>query len=135
VTHGFKLNTKEREMFMSEIDLTQARVGDLNFFPLELLTTQAKNKNINTEEWGICQYGNTIWLGSVEAPEHKSALKLPLLEVIEKREEVFADWGDEELFVFFMIDSNSGQFQWFLLTKPQTEEVFKQYNERNSKIN
>jgi hypothetical protein len=122
-------------MFISKIDLTHARIGDLNFFPLEFLTRHAKNKNISVEKWGICQYGNTIWLGSPASNTVSFVLKLPLLEVIEKREEVFPDWGDEELFVFFRVDPNEGQFQWFLLTKPQTEEVFKQYNERNAKIN
>ena len=97
---------------MSKPILTPVSPGNLIYYSLDALTRP--KKSVGFDEWGICEYGNLLWVGEKGSIEGKDILRVSLLDISDKRDERYPDWGDEELYVFAGFDE-SGGFRWFLL--------------------
>ena len=94
------------------------------FYTLDSLKRPARN--VDWDTWGVHEHGGNFWIGHQSLVDGKDALRLPLLDILEKRDEEYPDQGDEEVYVLFGIDGKTGAFKWFLLSK----EEFKRNEER-----
>lgn len=113
----------------SKIGLTQANPGVLVYYTLNHLTRYARENGVTFDDWGICGYENVFWVGRDVFIGGKQALKLPLLEVLDMRNEKYPEWGDEDILLFVGIDGQSGEFKWFILNREESKMAMTQYND------
>ncbi|MDP2665258.1 MAG: hypothetical protein Q8P23_01225 [bacterium] len=116
-------------MSKSKIGLTQANPGTLIYYSLNHLTRSARESGVDFNEWGVCECGNLYWVGRQVLVEGKNTLQLSLLEILNRRDERYSEWGDEEILLFVGMDGQSGEFKWFLLNKEESKSAMSQYND------
>jgi len=101
---------------MSKPLMVRVDPGKLIYYTLDALTRPVKD--VGLDKWGICECQNLLWLGKDVPIEGKNALRVSLLDILDKRDDGHSDWGDEEIYVFAGFD-RSGHFSWFLLSKEE----------------
>lgn len=97
-----------------------ATPGTLLYYSLNRLKRPARHED--WDAWGICEYKYHFWVGRRVSIEGKDTLRLPLLDVLERKDEEYPDWGDEEVYLLYGIDDRSKAFQWLLLNKEEFDE-------------
>jgi hypothetical protein len=108
----------------SDIQIIRVEPGHRAYYTLDELVRHQKRKKADPSEWGICGVENIFWLGKRVIQGGKDILHLPLTDILEKRDELHPDWGDEEVYVFAGIDQESGKFTWSLLNEERARLVF-----------
>lgn len=115
-------------MAKPDIKLMRVEPGSRAYYTLDELIRRQKKKKADPDNWGICwgvcDAENVFWLGERVVQAGEDVLHLPLSEILEKRDEMHPDWGDEEVYVFAGIDQESGKFTWSLLNEKRAALVF-----------
>ncbi|MDP1690056.1 MAG: hypothetical protein Q8L52_02540 [bacterium] len=104
---------------------TYLEPGGLRYYLLHDLKRAAEGVEWN--DWGICEYECHVWAGVRVAIEGKDILRLTLLDVLEKRDEQYPEWGDEEVYLQVKIDEETGEFTWFLKNQEEFKETEAEY--------
>ena len=103
--------------------------GVMIYYTLDSLKKPARH--VDWSEWGVCEYEGSFWIGDQGTVDGKTILCLPLLDILNKRDEQYSDWGDEEVYLLFGIDEKTGAFKWFLLNKEEFDNSEKHYKSRS----
>ena len=90
--------------------------GVMRYYTLDELKGPAGEANWH--DWGICEYDRQLWVGDRVSIEGRDVMRLSLLEILERRDDEYPDWGDEETYVLLGLDKQ-GAFSWFLLNKKE----------------
>ena len=98
----------------------QVEPGSLVFFSLDRLTRPARKGKINFAECGVCEHEHCYWIGEQAQAEGKDVLRVSTLEALEKRNEEYPSWGEEEILLFIGRDQ-SGKLVWFLRSTEEYE--------------
>ncbi len=99
--------------------------GELRYYSLDDLKKAAEDADFT--DWGICEYNSHYWAGIRVSVEGKDALRLTLFEVLEKRDEEYGDWGDEEVYLMVGVDEDSHAFKWYLLNEEEFQRNEEHY--------
>ncbi|OGG77868.1 hypothetical protein A3A36_01315 [Candidatus Kaiserbacteria bacterium RIFCSPLOWO2_01_FULL_52_12b] len=102
-----------------QIRLIYASPGTFLYFPLPMVIHPKGNRGL--DEWGVCECTNLFWLGGEAFVGGQNVLGVSSLDISEKRDETYADWGEEEIYVSVGIDGN-GNLTWFLLNQEEYEK-------------
>lgn len=111
-----------------QVRITYAKPGTFLYYPLN--TVIHPTGKMGFDEWGICECTNLFWIGEKDSVKGVNVLRLSLLDILDKRDEIYPDWGDEEMYLSVGLDGTSGEFKWFLLN----EEQFKLKDEMFERI-
>lgn len=93
--------------------------GGMAFYSLDCLKRPAKKESANWDIWGVCEENRYFWLGYRVVMNGRDVLRVSLLEVMDRKEEEYPDWGDEEIYLMMGFDPKSGAFVWYLLNKDE----------------
>lgn len=102
------------------IPATHASPGSSVFYPIHHLKRPAKE--VNWDEWGICEYGCNFWVGNKAFIAGENILRVSLLEVFDKKDEEYPEWEDKETFLLVGRDKNE-IFRWCVLNREELQEM------------
>lgn len=114
-----------------EIGTIRMEPGSILYFSLAQLAHAARAYEIDFGEWGLCELDDHYWVGTQCGIKGKEVLRVSVLDAFEKRNELYPDWGDEEVFLFAGRESTSRAFQWFLLSEEDWQRKRKELSVRN----
>ncbi|OGG76583.1 hypothetical protein A2950_00415 [Candidatus Kaiserbacteria bacterium RIFCSPLOWO2_01_FULL_55_19] len=108
---------------MPTITIKAMRVDLGSFFSLSLdrLTRPARKEEMNFAECGVCEHEDHYWIGERAQVEGKDVLQVTVLDLLEKRDQEYPSWGDEEVYVIVGRNGVSKEFIWYLLNKEELE--------------
>ncbi|MDP1690057.1 MAG: hypothetical protein Q8L52_02545 [bacterium] len=99
--------------------------GEMIYFTLDSLRRPARRADQSA--WGVHEHEGSFWVGDEALVGGKKALRLPLLDILEKRDEQYPDRIDEEVYLLFGLDTETDAFKWFLLNKEEFDRTEAHY--------
>ena len=103
----------------------QLEPGIMIYYTLDSL--KRPTQHIDADAWGVCEYAGSFWIGKEVSVGGKNVLRIPFQDILDKRDEQYVDWGDEETYLLFGLDEETGEFKWFLLNKEEFDSNEKHY--------
>lgn len=91
--------------------------GEMAYYTLDCLKRPALQAGADWDAWGVCEEDRYFWLGDRISLRDKDVLRVSLLEVMDKKEAEYPDWGDEEIYLMVGFDPATGAFTWYLLDR------------------
>lgn len=82
---------------------------------------------IDWVDWGVCSYKYDFWIGQRGIVKGEDILRLSSLDIVERRDEEYPEWGDEEVFVSVGPNDKDGGIKWRLLNKDEIGEIMERY--------
>jgi hypothetical protein len=95
--------------------------GEMLCYPFLIFTRLGES--IDQDDCGVLEFCNVYWTGKRAFVNGQDALRLSVSQINEERQEKYADWGDDEIYVLVGREEMTKKFSWLLLNEEELRDT------------